>query len=187
VAAASSCMTTPGRCAGSRRWGSAEARDDEERSGALESDPIMATTLERIAAAIPVGSAFWQALAADDDEALGPLLSSTWDGRPPGFAKLYRDDRSLSVEACGLLGLATQVDLLEGDRIRMWYSITDRPIHFDEATPLTAWRLELVEVDGHWLVDRTSDIESIGYIDISPLFPEDTLRAVHDAPPEPLH
>jgi hypothetical protein len=139
------------------------------------------TTLERYLEPTRVGAAFWQALADDDDDALAPLLSPTWDDRPSGFAALYRAERGLAAETCRFLGLATYVELIGPDRVRFRYAITDRVLHYEAATPMTVWRLELVEIDGRWFVDRTTDDPPLAGVDLSPLYPD-----VEPAPPGPI-
>ena len=143
----------------------------------------MPTLLERVRPAIAVGGAFWAALADDDDDALDPLLSATWDGRPPGFARLYREDRSLAAETCRVMGLTSQAELLAVDRIRLFYAIANRPIRLP-AEGITAWRLELVEVDGNWLVDRSSDAPRLQWIDLTPLFAADDVRRADESASE---
>lgn len=137
----------------------------------------MVTPLERLRPAVDVGYAFWTALAQDDDELLGPLLSSTWSGRPPAFAKLYRDDRGLAAETCRLLGLSTVAELLASDRVRFYYTIADRPFSFTANDVPEGWKLELVEVDGRWYVDRSSKLPALEQIDLGPLFPEESRMA----------
>ncbi len=126
---------------------------------------------DRYLEAVRVGEAFWRALAVDDDDALAPLLSPTWDDRPPGFAAIYRGERELARETCRFIGLVTAAELVASDRVRFRYAITDRILHFEAGASLTVWRLELVEVDGRWLVDRSTDDPAIEQIDLTPLFP----------------
>lgn len=128
--------------------------------------------LERYLEPVRVGGAFWAGLAADDDDALEPLLSPTWDRPTYCFGAAYREARGLAGETCRFLGLATHAELVTPSRVRFRYSITDRVLYFEAATPMTVWRLELVEIDGRWFVDRTSDDPPIERIDLGPLFPD---------------
>lgn len=126
------------------------------------------TPLERSALeAVAVAGDFWRALAADDDNALAPLLSSAWDDRPKGFAALYRADRDLTPEACRFMALTSAVELLAADRLRLFYTISDKSETMAADTPVVAWRLELVAQDGEWRVDRSSDKRAIRQFDLS--------------------
>jgi hypothetical protein len=137
--------------------------------------------LDRYRGGIDVAYGFWNALADDDEDALAPLLSPIWDGRPDGFAGLYRADRSLAPETCRFLGLATHAELLAPDRVRFRYVITDRILKFEAETQLLAWPLELVEVDGQWFVDQRTELPRLEWIDLAPLFPD-----LEPSPPGPI-
>jgi hypothetical protein len=127
--------------------------------------------LDRYLEPIRIGEAFWRALADDDEAALAPLMSPTWAGRPAaGFAAAYRDARGLASETCRFLGLATYAELLAPERMRFRYSITDRVMYFEAATPMTVWRLELVGIDGRWFVDRSTEAPPLAMIDLQPLY-----------------
>jgi hypothetical protein len=127
--------------------------------------------VDRYLEPIRVAEAFWQALADDDEDAMAPLMSPTWEGRPAsGFAPAYRDARGLAAETCRFLGLASQAELVAPDRVRFRYSITDRVLYIEAATPVTVWRLELVEIDGRWFVDRSTGTPPMAMIDLRPLY-----------------
>lgn len=144
-----------------------------------------ALLLERIWPALPIADAFWLALANDDEAALASLLSPAWDDVVgPDFASRYRAEREIAAETCRVVGLFTRAELLASDRIRLRYSIADRPRRVDPGQSVVAWPLELVEVDGRWLVDRPSDRAAIQEIDLKPMMATDEIRRADESPGE---
>lgn len=146
--------------------------------------------------AVLTGSAFWDALAADDDERLIGLLSAdalavlgldTLEAgrviarpdlldpfRPPGplVAARLRDYLGFSARDCGRMGLFSVATILDEHALRLSYSIADEPRRVEAGDLIEGRRIELQLDEGRWLVDpiRAHDRPGIATVDLGPLF-----------------